>query len=123
MTVEFEIENKKYSLYFGMVATQIFAEKVINISSLDPESEEAKMRSFAYLIYGGMCNNSDRKDISRPSFEEAYDTTILILEQGEELQTRIYDTWKETKPAKAMLDKLPKPTTEEGKKKEEAENR
>lgn len=115
MIFDFEIEGKKHSLYFGMVATEIFANKSIKVAG-EPKSTEAQLKSFSYLIYGGLCNQADRRDVARPNFEEAYDLTMLILEQGEELQTNIWAAWSETKPSKAMMNALPKDTSE-GKKK------
>lgn len=122
MVFDFEIEGKKYSLFFGMVATEIMARKSVNLVGLDDKSEEARLKTFSYLVYGGLCNQADRKDISRPPYEEAYDLAMAIIGHSDELQTNIWNTWAETRPAKVMLDKLPKPTTEDGKKKEEAEN-
>lgn len=117
MIFDFEIEGKKHTLYFGMVATQIVAEKSVNVAYLNPKDPDVQIKTFAYIVYGGLCNQADRKDFMRPNFEEAYDLTVSILEQGEELQTNIWNAWSESKPAKAMLAALPKPVTEEGKKK------
>lgn len=91
-----------------MVATQIFTEK----SSV----ETNQFKGFANLIYAGLCNQADRKDRQRPFYEEAYDLAMEIVEQGEELQTQIYEAWASTKPAKAMVEKLQEYTGEAKKK-------
>lgn len=103
MICDFEIDGKKYSLYFGIVATQIALEKSVGLIN-----ESDNIKGFSYIIYGGLCNQADRRDLARPLFEEAYDLTMLILEQPVELQNSIYAKWAETKPAKALIDLLPK---------------
>lgn len=105
-----------------MIATEIIAKKSVNLVHLDPKSEEARLKTFAYCVYGGMCNQADRIDEPRPEYPECYDLAMEIIEHSEELQTKVWNTWAETRPAKAMLAKLPKEKTEEGKKKEEAVN-
>lgn len=117
--VSFEIEGIKRSLYFGMVATEIFAQKAVK-TSLNP-SDSNNIKAFAYLVYAGLCNQADLLDNAYPKFDDAYQLTERIIEQGEELQMLIYDTWAASKPAKNVLDKLPKPVQEltpSGKKKE-----
>lgn len=117
--VKFKIDGVERSLYFGMVATQIFAEKGAKQATNNTEANNIK--SFAYLVYAGLCNQADLLDNSYPTFEQAYELTEKIIEQGEELQNLIFATWQNSKPAKDMLDRLPKPeveVTEEGKKKE-----
>lgn len=102
MTFDFEIEGTKHSLYFGMVATQIVAER-----SLSMVDSPDNIKAFAYIVHGGLCNQADRQDRQRPLFETSYDLAIEIIEQGDELQTQLYNAWAETKPAKKMLDLLP----------------
>lgn len=117
--VKFKIDGVERSLYFGMVATQIFAEKGTKLA--ENNSEANNVKSFAYLVYAGLCNQADLLDNSYPSFEQAYELTEKIIEQGEELQNEIFNTWQNSKPAKDMIDRLPKPEEEltpTGKKKE-----
>lgn len=117
--VKFKIDGVERSLYFGMVATQIFAEKGAKQAVNNTEANNIK--SFAYLVYAGLCNQADLLDNSYPTFEQAYELTEKIIEQGEELQNLIFTTWQNSKPAKEMIDRLPKPEvelTETGKKKE-----
>lgn len=105
MVYNFEIEGQKYTLYFGMVATQIIAEKSAK-HAVDGELDNFK--AFAYIIYGGLCNQADRVDDNRPLFDVAYDLAELISQQDEAVQIGIFEAWKNTKPAQAMLDLLPK---------------
>jgi len=122
--VQFEIDGIKRSLYFGMVATQIFAEKGFKLAEKGLENNNVK--SFAYLVYAGLCNQADLLDNAYPTFEQAYELTERIIEQGEELQTSIFNAWSESKAAQNMLDKIPKAEEEltaTGKKKEPNKSR
>ncbi len=117
--VQFDIDGVKRSLYFGMVATQIFTEKVANLAIKKVESSDVK--TFAFLVYAGLCNQCDLLDLPYPTFEQAYHLTENIIHKGEDLQNEIYKTWSDSEPAKDMLAKLPKNVevelTETGKKK------
>lgn len=108
--VQFEIDKVKRSLYFGMIATQIFTEKAAKVAVKEVETNDVK--TFAYLVYAGLCNQMDLLDMPYPTFEQAYELTEKILQQGDELQTTIYKTWEESKPAKDMMAKLPKAAEE-----------
>lgn len=121
--VKFIIDGVERSLYFGMVATQIFAEKGAKLAENNTNANNVK--SFAYLVYAGLCNQADLLDNAYPTFEEAYELTEKIIEQGEELQNQIFTTWQNSKPAKNMLEMLPKSeeVAEEGKKKEPSQSR
>ena len=118
--VKFKIDGIERSLYFGMVATQIFAEKAANTVNQKLNSNDIK--TLAYLVYAGLCNQADLTDDSYPTFEQAYELTEKIIDQLDaEQQTLIFKTWADSKPAKDMLEKLPKAVeevNEEGKKKE-----
>lgn len=139
--VQFEIDGIKRSLHFGMIAARIFTEKAVDlankrddelnklISDLGNEegtkkhnelNEERKeyddIKSTAYIVYGGLCNQSHINDTSFPTFDEAYSLTERIL-QYPDILTKITDVWRNSEPMKSMLDKLPKPEEERSKKK------
>lgn len=109
--VSFEIDGIKRSLYFGMVATEIVEKKTFAISNAG-EVNLSGIRAFSYIIYGGLCNQAELMDNPYPKFDDAYELTEKIVEQGEELQSLIYNTWANTKPGKDMLARLPKPEPE-----------
>jgi len=118
--VKFKIDGVERSLYFGMVATQIFSEKAANTVTQKLNSNDVK--TLAYLVYAGLCNQADLSDDAYPSFEQAYELTEKIIDQlDSETQATIFKTWAESKPAKDMMAQLPKAideVNEEGKKKE-----
>lgn len=112
--VIFVLEGVSHSLYFGMVATELIEANSIKAANAN---EKSNMKSFAYIVHAGMCNQAELKDLPYPEFEEAY----LIAEsicKDEELCAKIQSTWTESKPYKELMDRL-----NEGKKKAEVKEK
>lgn len=103
--ITFEVEGNVYSLYFGMVATQIISEKSVKTVKNSKVEKVDNIKAFAYIIYGGLCNDADSRDIERPEFTEAYQIADSIV-GNDELTTRIYSTWENSKPYTELLAKL-----------------
>lgn len=107
--ISFDINGVSHSLFFGMVATQIFAEKGVNEVGLLSERGEKKaddVKAFACIVYAGACNQADRQDRQRPSFSDCYDLTEQILMEGEDLQEQIFSCFRESRPTQNMYDRL-----------------
>lgn len=107
--IKFTVESGEYTLHFGMKSAQIFAEKGLNEFLLVEERGEKKaddIKSFAYIIFSGLCNYADISEKQHPTFEEAYLLTEEILMAPPDVQTSIFDTWKEARPTKEMMDRL-----------------
>lgn len=100
--ITFEVEGVKHSLYFGMVATQIISDKSIKAAA---SGDVNNVKAFAYIIFGGICNQCELKDEQYPEFEEAYLIAELIS-ADDELTSRIYSTWQDSKPYKELMDRL-----------------
>lgn len=102
ITFEVEIDGVKerHTCYFGMTATQIIAEKSIKLSQ---SGEADPIKSFAYILYGGLCNNADMNDFDRPAFHEAYSLTEKVLSASVDIQNSIYSAWENSKPHQDLL--------------------
>lgn len=100
--VTFEVEGVKHSLYFGMVATEIITGKSVKAAA---SKEKNDLKSFAYIVFGGLCNAADLKDEDRPEFEDAYLLTESIA-GDDELSAKIYQSWSESKPYVELMTKL-----------------
>ena len=113
---DFELEGVKYSLHFGMTAAQIFSEKSMQevrklmeeTPDVDPKDLVAdNVKSFAYMIYAGMCNEADREERKRPSFTEVYDLTErVLLEAPEQLQHDIFEAYNGSKATEKQRNML-----------------
>jgi hypothetical protein len=113
--IEFEIKGVKYSLYFGMSAIEIFSTKSVQeLQRLAIEFPTVKLedlkadnvKSFAYIVYAGLCNSADKKDLSRPTFQKAYELSEEICFESEELQASIFETFNESRANKLLQEKL-----------------
>lgn len=113
--ISFEIEGTKHTLYFGMSAIEIFSRKSVNeLGRLAKENPETPIKdlkadgvkSFAYIIYAGLCNQADIKELDRPSFSEAYELSEEILYQAEDLQNDIVNCFNESRANKLLQEKL-----------------
>lgn len=107
--IKFLIPSGEYTLHFGMKSAQIFAEKGLSEFLLIEARGEKKaddIKSFAYIIFSGLCNYADIAEKQHPSFEEAYLITEEILMAPAEVQTSIFDTWKDARPTKEMMERL-----------------
>lgn len=137
--VSFDIDGVKRSLYFGMVATQIFKEKAgrnaiqqaHELEELEKSIGKAKaneewiklveerkssedLKAFVFIVFGGLCNHAHLRGDNYPTYEQAYELSerILYLDKTGEIQTLIYTTWAESQPAKDMIEQLPKAVEE-----------
>lgn len=128
--IQFEIKDGEYAgvhhLHFGMSAIRIYQEKVFSeIQGLSSESPKTKLedlkadpvKSFAYLIYAGLCNYADIQEKSRPTYQYSYSISEEILYMDDSIQNDIWVCFSESRAGKDLLDKLPKPE-----KKSEAES-
>ncbi|SMC45726.1 hypothetical protein [Pedobacter africanus] len=100
--ITFEVEGVKYSLYFGMVATQIITEKSIKAAA---SQEKSNVKSFAYILFGGLCNAAELVDEANPDFEQAY-LLAEVIAGDDDLTSKIYSAWQESKPHKELMDRL-----------------
>lgn len=110
-------DGQEIDLLFGMRAVLIFSQKLgaeMERNDIQDVKEVDHFKAFAYIIYGGMCNNADRKDEKFPSFEEAYDMAIKINEEPE-IAKSIYDAWEDSKATKDMVDRIAGATAETAK--------
>lgn len=105
MVIDFEIKGEKYSLYFGMLATEIIGNMAFEAVA---SKDTGNIKMFAIVVYGGLCNRAEMSLKSKPSFEEAYLLTNEILQQPEELQSKIYSAWHDSEPNKRLQDILNK---------------
>lgn len=107
--IKFTVPSGEYTLHFGMKSAQIFAEKGLNEFLLMEERGEKKadnIKSFAYIIFAGLCNYADIVEHQHPKFEDAYLITEEILMAPDEIQISIFNAWKESRPTKDMMDRL-----------------
>ncbi len=100
--ISFEIEGEKISLYFGMTAAEIIAEKTFLHLS---KGKMPAMTSVAYIVYGGLCNQADRTDADRPDYELAYDIAEFLA-GNDELGQKVVACYTESHASKTLLDKL-----------------
>lgn len=121
--ISFEIEGVSHTLYFGMSSVGIFQKRsateymlLVNSGIETPEKGDFdEIKSFANLIYSGLCNQADILDEQRPPFIEAYELTEAIsIIPG--LAERISEVWNESRPVKDMIDRLKDKTAKEEKK-------
>lgn len=64
------------------------------------------IKAFAYLVYAGLCNNADAKDLARPTFEDCYELTEEILLAGDQLQNDIWTAFKDSRAGSNMIEKV-----------------
>jgi len=100
--ISFEIEGVKHSLYFGMTAAEIIAEKTyLHLS----KGKIPAMTSVAYIVYGGLCNQADRTDSDRPEYEQAYEIAEHLA-SDDELGQKVVSCYTESQASKTLLDRL-----------------
>lgn len=109
----FQIEGKEYTLYFGMASVGIFQQKSLeevirmNDSGVKATADNVdKIKTFAYVIYSGLCNWADLQDQKRPAFGDCYILTEEILSSGVDIQNGIWEAWTDSKPVDEMLKRL-----------------
>lgn len=100
--ITFEVGGVKHSLYFGMVATEIISEKSVKAAA---SKEKSSIKSFAYIVYGGLCNSADTKDEDRPEFEDAYLLAESIATDND-LCAKIQEAWTDSKPHQQLMERL-----------------
>lgn len=100
--ISFDVDGIGYSLYFGMVATEIISQKSIQAAE---GGEINDIKAFAYIVYGGLCNHDDLHDRQRSSFQEAYIIAESIA-SDDKLTMKIYSVWSDSKPNKDLLERL-----------------
>ncbi len=111
--LNFEVDGKAYAVYFGMASIRVFQERAAKEFALlvasgieDPKREDFdNVKSFANLLYSGLCNMADINDEIRPKFIDVYELAERI-EKMPELAKLINDTWTESQPVQEMLDRL-----------------
>jgi len=105
--ISFEVEGVKHSLYFGVLASRLFREKLDEIvkrkkeAGINPAPESEQ--SFAAIMYGALCNQADIDEVLRPTFAKAYELMEAIA-GDDELTMRIYKAWEEAKPNEALIN-------------------
>lgn len=113
--ITFDLQGVTHSLYFGMAAIEIFSQKsVAELSLLAKEHPEIPIdklkadpvKSFAYVIYSGLCNQADIMELSRPTFEQAYYISEQIIDEGEKLQQDIFDCFNNSRAHKSLIERL-----------------
>jgi len=112
---DFELEGVKYSLHFGMTAVRIFSiksgEELVRLQEANPDvkPEDLKadgVKSFAYLVYAGLCNSADIKEQRHPSFQEAYELAESILMDDSSLQDEIFEAFNSSRATKKQMELL-----------------
>lgn len=113
--IDIQIQGVTHSLYFGMAAIQIFSEKSIHelqiLAAENPKTPLDKLqadpvKSFAYIIYAGLCNQADIEELQRPTFKFAYDLADSILYEDDEFQKPIFDCFNNSRAHKALKERL-----------------
>lgn len=113
--IDIEIQGVAHSLYFGMAAIQIFSEKSIHelqlLAEKNPKTPLDKLvadpvKSFAYVVYGGLCNMADINEQRRPTFIECYEIAENILYENEAVQQSIFDCFNNSRAHKALKERL-----------------
>jgi hypothetical protein len=113
--IDIEIQGVTHSLYFGMSAIQIFSEKSIHelqlLSAQNPKTPLDKLqadpvKSFAYVVYGGLCNTADINEQQRPTFTECYEIAENILYEDEAVQKSVFDCFNNSRAHKALKERL-----------------
>lgn len=100
-----EVEGKQVELYFGMKSVLLFSEKYTN--ELEKNGNVDAFKSFAYIIFSGLVNQADRKELPYPTFEQAYDLTEKI-NHDDKLSKEIFDFWNNCKAAQKLIESVNK---------------
>ena len=108
--VSVEVEGKKIDLHFGMVSTQIFAEKVdAEMARLAERGSDkiSDIKFLAIIIYSGICNKADINETQYPDFADCYLLAENIAsEQYVEQQKVIWNAWTTARPTQGLLERL-----------------
>ena len=109
----FKINKNQYTVYFGMTSVGIFQQKSFQeVMRMTENGIEAtgenvdKIKTFAYVVYSGLCNWADIQDEQRPKYSDVYMLCEDILRDNVEIQEGIWTTWQESQPVKEMLERL-----------------
>lgn len=102
------VEGKQVELYFGMKSVLLFSEKYTN-ELLQKNGNVDDFKCFAYIIFSGLINQADRKELPYPTFEEAYDLTESI-NLDPILTKQVYDFWNNCKATQKLIESVNKTT-------------
>jgi len=118
--IDFEIDGVKHSLRFGMTAVEITQNKAYQHTQLHNNEQLSTWDMFVVIIYSGLCNNADVEEINRPKWKDAFDIAESLADETETTML-IWECWENSKPVKAMMERLRTATTslEKGSKKKE----
>jgi len=116
----FELESKSYTLRFGMIATEIFSKKAVREMQLmddrgDVDQVASDFKAFVACVYAGLCNQADFIDEQYPKWGDVFELTELIVE-NQQLQLDIWEAFKNSRPAKALFERLSPEQVEKKKK-------
>lgn len=124
--IEFELNGIAHCLFFGTLAVRIYTTK--SAEEFERISEGKKLttaelvslidqdKSFAYIIYAGLCNYAEIKEQKHPTFEEAYILTESIFYSGnKQLAIDIINEYSESRATKAQLESMNALNTDEKK--------
>ena len=93
MRISFEINDVKHTLYFGMDAYEIVAEKSFKATI---ENNVSNFKMCSYIIFGGLINEAVIKELPKPDYEVAYELMQEIVQQPEEFQNKIFTAWEQS---------------------------
>lgn len=106
-----------FTLYFGMTAIQIFANKgVEELTRLRAENPKLsdkdlgiladRIKSVAYLVFAGMCNYADLNDVPRPVFAECYEIADEIYQNNDGTIEAVFAAFDENRANEKLLEML-----------------
>lgn len=118
--ISVNVADRNIPLLFGMTAVRIWQERALNDvvkpalsadkKKIDPEkvkgSNVDNTKAWAYMVFAGMCNYADYKEIERPQYGEAYELAEEMLYLPDEEQKRIWDCFSNSRAYERMTMKL-----------------
>ncbi len=109
--MSFELEGVNYSLFFSMIAIEIYQTKSFNevkrLKDAGLPLEVDDIKAMSYIIYAGLCGYADLKEKVRPSFEQAYELAdSLCYLDNSELVNEIFECFNNSRASKALRQRL-----------------
>lgn len=108
------VNGVSYSLKFGMRAIMIFQEKSLAAVIKLNEGEEDKskwkdidpVKQLVYLVYAGLCNDAESKDLEYPKFEDCYSLVddILAGKDADAISVKIFNAFKESRAGAKLIE-------------------